>query len=268
VFGAGLNPFTTLRRTFFADACVIRCDVDPAAFDQQVEPQVRLLADARAAAVALGRAIGDRRRSGTEPGPAPVGPPAAWTKDASSGLDPRQVCREVDRHVPADRTTVVDAGHFTAFPIMNTSLARGSGLVWPIDFGAVGNSVGAAIGAAVGRPERVTVLFIGDGGLFMTLGDFETVARERIPLVVVCLNDHAYGSECVHLDEVGLPDTEALFDAPRISDVAAALGFQSAHISALAQLESAWNGWDRSRGPLLLDCEISREVRSPIYAHI
>ena len=183
-------------------------------------------------------------------------------------LDPRALCRELDRLLPPERTLVADAGHFTAFPIMNTTLARDGGLVWPIDFGAVGSSVGVAIGAAVGRPERLTVLFIGDGGLFMTLGDFEVVSRERIPLLVVCMNDHAYGSELVHLEEAGLPGTEAIFDAPEAAPIAAALGFQSAlHQRALEDLEAVLDDWDTA-GPLFLDCQISREVRSPIYAHI
>ena len=39
------------------------------------------------------------------------------------------------------------------------------------------------------------VLVIGDGGFAMTMGELETVVREDLPLVIVLMNDCAYGAE-------------------------------------------------------------------------
>lgn len=267
VFGASLNYFTTLRNTFFGDATIIQCDNDPSAFGRFARSDIEIPLDAARAATDI---LAQVRQHGVVRRQTSVRAAGDAEPDASdeNSIDPRVLCRALDRLLPADRTLVVDAGHFTAFPIMYTTIARTNGLVWPIDFGAVGSSIGVAIGAAIGRADRPTVLFVGDGGFFMTLGDFDLVVRERLPLVVVCMNDAAYGSELVHFEEAGLPGTEAIFETPDLSVVARALGFQASHISKASELDPVVKAWRASDGPLFLDCSISRNVRSPIYAHI
>lgn len=268
VFGASLNYFTTLRNTFFGAATIIQCDNDPSAFGRFARSDIEIPLDAAQAAKEI---LAQVRQHGVVERPgAPARRSAEAEADASSedAIDPRALCRTLDRLLPADRTLVVDAGHFTAFPIMYTTINRSNGLVWPIDFGAVGSSIGVAIGAAIGRADRTTVLFIGDGGFFMTLGDFDLVVRERLPLIVVCMNDRAYGSELVHFEEAGLAGTEAIFETPDLSAIAGAVGFQARPISKTNELGPAIAAWRASEGPLFLDCSIRRDVRSPIYAHI
>jgi thiamine pyrophosphate-dependent acetolactate synthase large subunit-like protein len=265
VFGAGLNPFTTRKQQLFPSATVIHCDTDPDAFGRFCKADIEIQADAVVAAQAILEGIGDLQR------PVWAARDVAVDEEdlsAHGALDPRTVCRVLDRLLPEDRTVVVDAGHFTAFPVLHTRVTRPNGLVWPIDFGAVGSSVGAAVGAAAGRPGTLTVLFVGDGGFFMSMGDFAVPVVERLPLLVVCMNDEAYGSELVHMEEAGIPGDEAVFETPDLAAVARALGFTAARIADLDELEPAVVGWDPAAGPLFLDCLIRRDVRSPLYAHI
>jgi thiamine pyrophosphate-dependent acetolactate synthase large subunit-like protein len=56
--------------------------------------------------------------------------------------------------------------------------ARPDALLDVQEFGSVGSGLGAAIGAAVGRPERLTALFTGDGGMLMVLGDLDLPIRD------------------------------------------------------------------------------------------
>jgi thiamine pyrophosphate-dependent acetolactate synthase large subunit-like protein len=139
-----------------------------------------------------------------------------------------------------------------------------------VDFGAVGSVLGAGAGAAIGRPDRVTVAFVGDGGLFMTLGELDLLVRDQVPLLLVCMNDQAYGSELVHLQDAGLPPTEALFDTPDLARIAAAVGATAERVATVDALRGAVRCWlERGRrGPLVLDVPISRAVRSPLYSHI
>jgi thiamine pyrophosphate-dependent acetolactate synthase large subunit-like protein len=137
--------------------------------------------------------------------------------------------------------------------------------MWACDFGAIGCALGPSIGAAVGRPDRLTVLYIGDCGLFITLGDLEVAVRERLPLLIVCFNDGAAGSELVLADIAGVPGDSAIFGVSDLARIATAIGTESAVISTVEDLEPALAGWQR-QGPLFLDCRITREVRSPLYA--
>jgi len=49
------------------------------------------------------------------------------------------------------------------------------------------------VGAQLGNPERTVVAVIGDGGLAMTAGELSAAAAARTPIIVVVLNDGAYG---------------------------------------------------------------------------
>ena len=98
---------------------------------------------------------------------------------------------------------MTDAGHFFGYPVAYMGVPDGRSFVCGIDFGSIGLGLGLAMGAAVARPERHTILFIGDGGLLMSLGELETAVRYQLPILIVVMNDAAYGSELQILRLVG-----------------------------------------------------------------
>ena len=138
-------------------------------------------------------------------------------------------------------------------------------LLWMMDFGAVGAGLGAAIGAAIGRPDRTTVLFIGDGGFFMTMGELDLAIRDRVPLLLVCLNDRAYGSELYHMREMGVPLDGAFFETPELDAIARAMGADAQRITTLEQLDALTHSFSSLDGPLFLDCIITQDfLPSPL----
>ena len=58
---------------------------------------------------------------------------------------------------------------------------------------SMGIGLPGAIGAALARPEGRTVAWLGDGGLAMSLSALPTVAEYRLPIVIVVIDDAAYG---------------------------------------------------------------------------
>ena len=79
------------------------------------------------------------------------------------------------------------------------------------DFASIGLGFGTALGVAKARPDETTVLVIGDGGFLMTMGELETVVREDLPLVIVLMNDCAYGAELHFLKMRDLPVAKSVF---------------------------------------------------------
>ena len=95
------------------------------------------------------------------------------------------------------------------------------------EFASIGLGFGTALGVAKGRPHVPTVLVIGDGGFLMTMSELETVIREDIPLIIVLMNDCAYGAELHFLALRKLPVGKSVFPDVDFAAVAEAFGFQA-----------------------------------------
>ena len=91
------------------------------------------------------------------------------------------------------------------------------------DFASIGLGFGTALGVAKARPDETTVLVIGDGGFLMTMGELETVVREDLPLVIVLMNDCAYGAELHFLKMRDLPVAKSVFPDVDFAPIAEAL---------------------------------------------
>lgn len=171
--------------------------------------------------------------------------------------------QRLDTLLPEERSVTVDGGHCSGFPSVYLRVPDHHGYLFSLEFASIGLGLGTAIGAAVARPDRLSVLAIGDGSLMMSLPDLETAARHRIRLLVVVLNDDAYGSELAILEADGLPPDVGLLPTPGLDAVAEALGCEGLAVRALSDLDALADRLPGLEGPLLLDCAIDPDVRGP-----
>ena len=107
--------------------------------------------------------------------------------DGDRTIDPRRLALALDRLLPAERRLVYDSGNFLGvLPLVAVPEPRA--LKPTSDFASVGLGLPTSIGVACAPSERPTVLFIGDGGLLMTLGELETAGRLGARLIVTVLH--------------------------------------------------------------------------------
>lgn len=267
VLGAGLNHFTSRGRTLFGPAAtIVQCDVEPAAFGRYVAPTLTIAGDAAAVAPALTERLAPRRGYRTEAVAAEIAAARerpAPDEGAPGALDPRALSALIDAALPAARNLVVDGGHFMGFPSMAIGVPEPAGFVFTLDFGSIGLGLGAAVGAAIARPDRITAVGIGDGGLMMSLGELDTAIRYSLPLLIVVYDDGAFGAEMHFLRLLDIPDAESLFVTPPLAEVARAMGADAIAVHDLADLADLPDrlaaGLPR---PLVLHCPTSRDVRA------
>ncbi len=183
--------------------------------------------------------------------------------DSARPVDPRTLCARLDQMLPGDRVILSDGGHHVGFSAMYMRVRSPDRFRFTLDFASVGMGLGAAIGAALARPESQTVLFIGDGGLLMTLGDLETVARCRLPLLIVVMNDCAYGAERHFLDLAGLSHRHAQFPDVDFAMLAGSLGLRAARVDSLSDLDALSETLrENLETPLLIDCKTDPALRA------
>jgi thiamine pyrophosphate-dependent acetolactate synthase large subunit-like protein len=149
------------------------------------------------------------------------------------------------------------------FQIAHFAHAGPGSVVLPLDYGAIGSATAMAVGVALARPSRLTVLGVGDGGLMMTLGDLDTAVRAGVALLVLVLNDRAYGAEVQILRVKGHDGEIACFPDRSFADIASSLGAEGMTIRELSDVTRLG---ERLRAPLdgvlVVDCAITRSVRA------
>jgi acetolactate synthase I/II/III large subunit len=266
-WGASLNVWTMRDGEIIgADATLVQIDRDSSALDRQPRVDVRVQADvAETARAVLARVVADAEpRYRTPEVGARIAVGAHWVDvpyDDLGGddtIDPRTLSLRLDALLPAERVICTDIGNHSSYPMLFLRVPDAQGLCAPIGFVAVGLGLASAIGAAVARPDRQVMAGIGDGGFFMSAAELETVVREKLPLLVVVYDDHAYGAETLQfgpqghaLDTVDFPDAD-------LAAVARGFGWDAVTVRRPADLDAveAWLGGPRER-PMLVDAKIA-----------
>ncbi|MCC6197586.1 MAG: thiamine pyrophosphate-binding protein [Burkholderiales bacterium] len=268
-FGAALTQRTTsMGLALPAAAPMIHVEEVRANIGRWYPADVAVVADARLAAEQLLEALPARTEK-------PLHDEAVWRSLANFDpardfeaaetprtMDPRLCAIELDRLLPRDRNVVYDAGNMLqAFTYL--SVPGPANVKMTSDFASVGMGFGTALGFAIGSPERPTVFVVGDGGLFMTLGELETVVREGVPLIIAVMNDCAYGAELHYLKAHDMPVASSTFPDVDFAHVAEAFGFQTATVRTLDELRALAPLLAEPDGPILLDCKINASVAAP-----
>ena len=271
VAGASLNAFQSRYGTLFAPGTrVIRVDNEPDSEHPQVTDYVRadlapFLRDL-AALLPAGDGEGTWRAAAPEVasasfrGAEPIEDPAEFGEDGR--LNPRAVVAALEHILPAQRSVVMDGGHFIGWAPMYLSVPDPQAMILVgTAFQSIGLGFGSAAGVSAARPERTTVFFSGDGGGLMGLADFETFLRTTRHGVVVVLNDSAYGAELHQYASKGLHDQAMLIDEVDFAAVGRALGADGIKATSLADL-SVLEAWlaTHNTGVFVLDVAISQRV--------
>lgn len=271
VFGAGLNQRTTsFGMSLPADIPVIHVDDDRTHIGRWYAADVAIVTDAKQAAMQLLEALperlaadkpfhcDERRRQLADFDMACEFEPAHTPRT----VDPRTLALAIDRLLPSNRNVVYDSGNFLQVASY-VSVEGPQHFKSASDFSSIGMAFGTALGFAVGRPDEPTVLFIGDGAFLMTLGELETVVREDIPLIIVLMNDCAYGAELHYLKMRNMPVSKSVFPDIDYAPVAEGFGFQSATVRTLDDLQRIASMLQKPDGPTFIDCKITASVAAP-----
>jgi acetolactate synthase-1/2/3 large subunit len=179
----------------------------------------------------------------------------------AAGLGPHEVVRETRRSRPEALLTVDAGAHMlVAMPLWETDEA-GSVMI-SNGLATMGFSVPAAIGAALANPGRRVVCLVGDGGLGMVLAELETLARLRLDVTVVVLNDEAL--TLIRLKQkAGQGGSRAVtYGAMDFAGMARAMGVPATTVEDTEQLRAALG--PARPGPELVDARIDPSG----YAHV
>lgn len=114
----------------------------------------------------------------------------AIEREDKATIHPLRALGELKKFIGNDCIVAADGGDSLSFARISLEAER-----WldPGPLGCLGIGLPYAISAKICFPERRVVCVTGDGSLGLTFMEFEVAVRKKIPVVVVVLNDSAWG---------------------------------------------------------------------------
>jgi acetolactate synthase-1/2/3 large subunit len=119
---------------------------------------------------------------------------ALLTSDADP-VHPLRIYGELARVLDEDAVVIGDGGDFVSYAGKYLEPRRPGGWLDPGPYGCLGTGLGYAIAARIARPSAQVVLLLGDGAAGFSLMDADTLVRHRLPVVMICGNNGAWGLE-------------------------------------------------------------------------
>jgi acetolactate synthase I/II/III large subunit len=150
---------------------------------------------------------------------------AELLRSAADPIHPARIYGELAPRLTEDAIVIGDGGDFVSFAGKYVEPKRPGGWLDPGPYGCLGAGLGAAIAARIARPSAQVVLLLGDGAAGMSLMDVDTLVRHKLPVVMVCGNNSAWGLEKQPMQMLYGYDVAAdLAPQTRYDEVVTALG--------------------------------------------
>ena len=223
--GTRLGPFGTLPQHGMdywpKDAKIIQVDADNKMLGLVKKISVGICGDAGAAARALMSRIAEKSLAcdETKEGRAKeiAAEKAAWEDEldnwthekdsfsldmieeqkgeAGSWLHPRQVLRELEKAMPANKMVSTDIGNINSVANSYLRFETPRSFLAPMSFGNCGYALPTMIGAKCAAPDRPAIAYAGDGAWGMSMMETMTAVRHNIPVTAVVFHNRQWGAE-------------------------------------------------------------------------
>src|ERR1700728_2115241 len=159
---------------------------------------------------------------------------------------PQRIVHDVRQVMPEDGIVCLDNGMYQIWFALNYRTRVANTLLLDNALATMGAGLPSAMMAAMLHPDRRVLAVCGDGGFMMNAQELETASRLRLNLVVLILQDDAYGMIRWKQAADGFPDFGMSFGNPDFVAFAAAHGLKGSRVEsadglALA-LEAAFVG--------------------------
>jgi len=186
--------------TYARQARKIHFDIDPSELNKNVQVDVTVLGDCKKTLPAVTALLRKReheswreafRAYDEEEDRLVVRPQTLPTKGP---LRMGEVVRLTTQLTHDKAICVTDVGQNQMISARYFRYSEPRSIVTSGGMGTMGYGLPAAIGATFGAPGRTVCLFIGDGGLQMTIEELGTIMERRCPVKIVLLNNNYLGN--------------------------------------------------------------------------
>lgn len=257
-------------KTYAKQAKVIHFDIDKAEIGKNVPVTARVLGDAKDTLPKVTELLNQAKR-------------ADWLNEfkacdkreydavidnelypTSGQIKMGEVINKVSEATNNDAVLVTDVGQHQMMAVRYFKYNRSRSVVTSGGLGTMGFGLPAAIGAKYGTPDRTVCLFVGDGGIQMTIQEFGTIMQYGIDVKIILLNNHFLGMvrqwQELFFDE---RYSETKMTNPDFVKIAEAYNIPAKIVENRSELDGAIADMLNHKGSYLLDVQV--EVKGMVY---
>lgn len=247
-------------------AKVIHIEIDPSEIDKNVKADIPVLGDAKAVLQELNKNITKANHD-------------AWLEDFSklkkiefdkieqNDIHPEEgqikmgeVVNVVSEKTNGKAIVVTDVGQHQMMTARYYKFMATDSLITSGGLGTMGFALPAAFGAKLASPDRDVVVFVGDGGIQMTIQELATMVQYHTPVKIIVLNNNFLGMVRQWQQlffEKRYASTEMV--NPDFTKVASGFGLESVMIDDRKGLDEAIDNMLAYDGPYLLEVKVEKE---------
>jgi acetolactate synthase I/II/III large subunit len=161
---------------------------------------------------------------------------------------PQRIVRDVRQVIPSDGIVALDNGMYKIWFARNYRTYVANTLLLDNALATMGAGLPSAMMAKLLYPERRVMAVCGDGGFMMNSQELETAVRLKLDLVVLILDDAAYGMIRWKQAVDKFPDWGLTFGNPDFVQYAEAYGAKGWRVNATEDLVPTLEGAFRQGG--------------------
>jgi acetolactate synthase-1/2/3 large subunit len=154
-------------------------------------------------------------------------------------LSPRRIVRDVRNVMPENGIVCLDNGMYKIWFARNYRTHVANTLLLDNALATMGAGLPSAMMAAMLNPDRKVLAVCGDGGFMMNSQELETAVRLRLNLVILILQDNAYGMIRWKQAADHFPDFGLTFGNPDFVKYAESYGAAGRHVKRTEDLVPA-----------------------------
>jgi acetolactate synthase-1/2/3 large subunit len=252
--------------TYAKQAKIIHFDIDRSEFNKNVKVNLSVHGDCKKSLAAVTKLLDKATHTSWIDGFKPY-EEKEYQKVIDKALHPTEgpllmgeVIRKVSEATNNAGIMVTDVGQNQLFACRYFKFTKARSVVTSGGLGTMGFGIPAAIGATFGAPDRTVCLFVGDGGLQMTIQEFGTIMEQGAPVKMILLNNNYLGN---------VRQWQEMFFSHRYSFtpmlnpnyelIAKGYGIPAKTVVERNELDAAIKEMLATPGPYLLQCAIMEE---------
>ena len=249
---------------FCPDAKIIHIDIDTAEIGKNIEPHIPIVADAKRALKALyDRLIKRLKRKERTKWMSRIAELKKQHEEMGEkpGLSPPRLMKELRKILPPDAIITTEVGQNQMWAALYLKAYKPRTFISSGGLGTMGFGFPASLGAKVACPDVPVVDIAGDGSFLMTEQDLASSVKEKIPVIVIILDNRYLGmvAQWQRLFYNRRYSATHLGETPDFVKLAEAFGAQGTYVGSISEFRRAVKEAMRSDVTTVIDVPIHPE---------